>query len=111
MKRTKTNFQFLGQKGFLERRLVFKEVIVPRSQRSESIGDPGERYEAVDGSYGRFNDKDLASIQGQLSKYDSSWINKLPAEKKAEATRQWAYCLFMELGVRRASEQIGRAHV
>lgn len=89
---------------FFEKGVIFRLSDAPKQSSEKHVADPNEVFRQADDTYKTFDDQDLSSIQGQLSKYSDSWVNTLPAEKKAEATRQWAYCLFMKLGVRRANE-------
>lgn len=63
-----------------------------------------EIYREVSGTYATFNLDSRPETEAQLRKYNSSWINQLPEGDKAEATRQWAYCMLNELALRRADE-------
>lgn len=63
-----------------------------------------ETYRQVSEAYEAFNLDNRSETEVQLRKYNSSWVNQLPEIDKAEATRQWAYCLLNELALRRADE-------
>jgi hypothetical protein len=91
-------------KLFFNKRNIFQLSSRPQNLAESFDGDPGQKYQEVSRDYQSFNDQDLSSVRQQLSQYNSDWVDQLPAEDKAEASRQWAYCLAMELGIRRADE-------
>jgi hypothetical protein len=66
--------------------------------------DPMQKFSAVSQSYQAFDPDNLSSLQRQLDNYDNEWISQLPPEQKAEALRQWAWCLWVELTARRMAE-------
>lgn len=76
---------------------------LPEAAR-EQAQNATETYRQVSEAYEAFNLDSRSETEAQLRKYSSSWVNQLPEIDKAEATRQWAYCLLNELALRRADE-------
>ena len=101
MKKLHNHFQNFYHKSFFEKRVIFIEA-TPNGQ--ETIDNPEQVFKEVNQSFQNFDDERLTNIQAQLDKYSDTWVNGLSTENKAEAMRQWAFCLIKKLSVQRADK-------
>lgn len=101
MRKLQNHFRNFYQKSFFKQRVIFFEA-APNGQ--ETIDNPEQVFKEVNQSFQKFDVEHSESIQAQLNKYSDTWVNSLSPENKAEAMRQWAYCLINKLRVQRADE-------